>query len=443
MELNEKWDWVETSSPIFEKALDMILNTNENLFIMGPGGVGKSIMLRMAYDHLDNVLVMGSTGISASNLVQDDIPATTIHSALTIPPLDIYAGLKVTSKTRAMLLNAKVILIDEVSMVNASLMDYILSIIINAPKTRRPRLILFGDIFQLPPVAPKRYSEEHAYFERMYNGKYFFFNANLYKKMGFKTIHLDQVYRQEDEAFKDALFRIRVGMQTSRDLKLVNTRVLKADNHMEKHPVLLYLASTNAVVNRLNEKYCSDPKFKMKKHYRARIEDEFHLSKYPHLESHISLSVGQQVMCTANNKSGGYQNGTLGVVESMSEDSVQIVTKNNTHVSVGKATWKEYAFSYNENSGRIDHMVIGTFTQIACKPAYAVTFHKSQGLTLDALYVDLTASWVPESGVYLALSRCTTLEGIGLSRNITNRDIVVNDEAVEFMRNNVMDFVTA
>ena len=441
MELKENWSWVETSSPMFAKALDMVFNTNENLFIMGPGGVGKSILLRMVYDHFKDVLVMSSTGISAANLVMEDVPAATIHSTMCIPPLAIYQGMKVTSKTRSVLTKAKIILIDEVSMVNASLMDLIIDIIIKEPKGRRPRVILFGDIFQLPPVAPKKYTEEYSYFEKEYNNKYFFFNAKLYKHMEFKNIHLDEVYRQKDPLFKEALFRIRVGQQTADDLRLINTRVIKCSEHMNNNPVLLYLASTNAVVDRLNERYVSLPVFKEKKRFIARLEGEFQLSRYPHLDEHVVLSIGQQVMCIANNGSEGYQNGTLGVVEGISSDSVQVLTSNNTHVVVQKHTWKQYKFFYNEESGKVDYAVSGAFTQIGCKPAYAVTFHKSQGLTLDALYIDLNSNWMPESGLYLALSRCRSLEGIGLSRAIRDKDIIVSKEALEFME--TQEFVSA
>lgn len=441
MELKENWSWVETSSPMFTKALDMVFNTNENLLIMGPGGVGKSILLRMAYDHFEDALVMGSTGISAANLVMEGVPATTIHSAMCIPPLDIYQDMKINKKTRSVITKAKVILIDEVSMVNASLMDLIIGIIIKEPKGRRPRVILFGDIFQLPPVAPKKYTEEYSYFEKEYNNKYFFFNAKLYKHMEFKNIHLDEVYRQKDQRFKEALFRIRVGKQTREDLDFINTRVIKCSEHMNNNPVLLYLASTNAVVNGLNERYVSLPVFKEKKRFIARLEGEFQLSRYPHLDEHVVLSIGQQVMCIANNVSEGYQNGTLGVVEGISSDSVQVLTSNNTHVVVQKHTWKQYKFFYNETSGKVDHVISGTFTQIGCKPAYAVTFHKSQGLTLDALYIDLNSNWMPESGLYLALSRCRSLEGIGLSRAIRDKDIIVNKEALEFME--TQKFVSA
>lgn len=433
MKLDSKWDWVDTSSKKFSKALEYIFNTEDNLLILGMGGTGKSILLRMVYDHFEDVLVMGSTGISAANLAMDDVPATTIHSALCIPPLNIFQDMQVSKKTKSVLLNAKLILIDEVSMVNASLMDFIISVIIKAPKHERPRLILFGDIFQLPPVAPKKYTDEYAYFEKEYNSKYFFFNAKLYHHLNIKTIHLDEVYRQKDPRFKEALFRIRVGEQTVEDLEYINSRVIKCSKHMDANPLLLYLASTNATVNHLNDGYVRLPVFKDKRTFNARIEGDFRLSKYPHLDERVVLSVGQQVMCIANNSVGGYQNGTLGIVESISSDAVNILTANGTHVTVSQYTWKQYSFFYDETHDKVDYIISGAFTQIGCKPAYAVTFHKSQGLTLDALYIDLKSNWMPESGLYLALSRCRSLEGIGLSRPIKNSDIIVNAEALEFM----------
>lgn len=436
MELNPRWSWVETGSDKFSAALDAILNTEDNLLIFGPGGTGKSILLKIAFDHFQNVLVMGPTGISAANLSTDGVPATTIHSALKIPPVSVYNQIKHSHEAKRLMTRAKLILIDEVSMINASLMDFVLKATRLASDYVKPRIILFGDIFQLPPVRSDDIYAISKYFERIYDNKYFFFNARIYNKFKFKTIHLNEIYRQKDPVFKNALNRIRLGICNEEDLKLINTRVVDKQKFLDEHPFVLYLASTNKTVNKLNAEYTSRPEFNKKIQYKAIIKDDFDIWNYPGLEEVITIAKGQQVMCTANNSEGGYQNGTIGIVEEVFEDMVRIRKQDGVSVYVIRQIWDKFEYKLDEKTDSISYKSIGSCTQIACKPAFAVTFHKSQGLTLDSIFIDLSSPFVPESGVYLALSRCRTLEGIGLSRPITMDDIKVSAEALEFMLDN-------
>ena len=434
MELNDKWDWVDTSSKNYSNAINEILNTENNLLILGAGGTGKSILLKVAYDHFTNVLVMGPTGISAANLATDQVPATTIHSALKIPPVSVFSKVNISVQALDLVTKSRLILIDEISMVNASLMDFILRVVKSSLYKIKPRIIVFGDIFQLPPVRSDDDEVVSNYFDRQFDGNYFFFNSRLYKKMKFKTISLNEIFRQKDPLFKETLNRIRLGIQTDEDLELINSRVVSdKKKFMKDNPLSLYLATTNKTVTRLNKEYTSRKEFTKRETYTANISGSFDIRSHPSLEEKITIAVGQQVMCTGNNQEAGYQNGTLGLVVEVFPSHVIVKKSDGVEVKVLTQTWEKYQYFVSPNTDEVMHKVVGACTQIACKPAFAVTFHKCQGLTLDSIYVDLNSWFVPVSGVYLALSRCKTLEGIGLSRPITHDDIKVSPEALEFI----------
>lgn len=439
VDLNSKWDWVKTDSGNFKEALYQIFNTNDNLFILGPGGVGKSILLRIVYDHFPDCLVLGSTGISASNLTVDGVPASTIHSAFELPPIQLFQSITPSNDVKALITKTKLILIDEISMVPASLMDFILKTAVTSSEYVKPRIILFGDIFQLPPVKTQDETVK-KYYERFYDGNYFFFNSRFYHRMNFKVVHLTGVYRQTNKEFIEILNRIRLGLASKEDLDIINTRVLKDKNKfIEENPLLLYLASTNKQVNQLNEEYSNRKEFSGFETYIAEKEGTCDMKDYPTISESIRIARGQQVMCLANNWEMGYQNGTLGIVEEVFSDRVLIVTAEGSRAVVGKHVWKKYKYLYDEKTDAVQLIIEGSVTQIGCKPAFAVTFHKSQGLTLDSILVDLSSWFIPQSGIYLALSRCKTLEGIGLTRPIRESDIKVNPEALEFLANNLLE----
>lgn len=441
VELNPKWDWVETNSENFTKALNAIFNTEDNLFIMGAGGVGKSILLKIVYDHFPKCLVLSSTGISAANLSVDGIPASTVHSVFKLPPIELFNSFTPTQEIIELITKTKLILVDEVSMISASLMDFILKTSRKSSKFVKPRIILFGDIFQLPPIKTRNKTVRDFY-RKNYDDNYFFFSSNYYSKMKFKTIHLTEVYRQKDKEFIDILNRIRVGLHTKNDLKLINSRVVTdIKKFIDDNPLTLYLATTNNQVNKLNEEYSNRPEFKNFRNYYAEFSDSSGPTDFPNVLDHIKIAVGQQVMCLANNWEAGYQNGTMGIVENIYPEMVAIRLSDGSRVYVKYHKWSKYEYKYNKDTDEIEYKEVSSVSQIGCKPAFAVTFHKSQGLTLESIVVDLSSSFIPESGIYLALSRCVSLDGIALTHEITDYDIKVNYEALNFLAENYDDDV--
>ena len=437
MELDKKWDWVDTGSEQFRRALHMIMETDEDLLLCGPGGTGKSVLLRMAYEKFPNSIVLGSTGISAANLVSEGVPAATIHSTLKIPPVPVFdSKVRVNPEVIDLLMHVPVIFLDEVSMVNASLMDFILKIVatMEVKHSHHIRVILFGDVFQLPPIRQDQIEDVSKYFKKKYDDKYFFFNAKQFKTRGIKTIHLDEVYRQTNQEMKEALNRIRLGVNTDADLAMFNSRITDETEFIKTHKNMLYLVSTNKSVDKLNSEYSARPEFTERKTYSAKTTPGFDFKTYPQLKPYVTIAVGQQVMCLMNAKDKTYQNGTLGTVLEVRDTVVKIEKADGDICLVRSETWNKYKFVYDQQAETVTPSIESSCTQIGCVPAFAVTLHKAQGMSLDALYLDLSASsFVPEAGVYLALSRCRTLEGIGMKSPIYREFIKINPEALNFL----------
>lgn len=438
--LPSEFSYVRTDDPEFNRALDFILNTSYNLFINGPAGVGKSVLIEIAYKLLKGTtMIVASTGVSASHLSDDGIPAATIHCGLRIKPQDIYSR-KFNSSDRNeragrdILTGIDTLLIEEVGMVSASLFDQIGKLIERAEKKRkRPiRVICFGDVLQLPPVV-KEEGVVDEYYRAVYRGNKFFFSSFFYREQSFVPVFLNQIYRQAESSFQNVLNRIRLNCPKNSDLALINTRVEDIDSFKREHSISLILAPTNATVKYLNETYGRPDGSKNKFRYIAVTQGEFDWKDAGLVEKDVTVYEGQQVMCI-HNETGSFQNGTLGIAKKVDKDSVIVEKSDGSLILVKKHKWVQYDYSFNASSGEVEAKEIGSVVQIGCKPATASTIHKAQGLTLDSVYIDLRDRWIPESGVYLGLSRCKVLGGIGISRNITKTDIRTLEEPMRFLK---------
>ena len=443
LDLGEKFSWVDQSDPEFRRALDSILHSKDDLFICGAAGTGKSVLVQIAYSLLKgNTLVTASTGISSAALQDAGIPAATIHCALEIPSHDFF-----NSQTRidkgVMKAVAKIdtLIIDEISMVSCSLLDQVQRVINRATRgtEHRVRLILFGDVLQLPPVVDSSDSDVVSYYRDNYDGHSFFFHSKTWKRRGFTTFHLYKIFRQSETSLQNVLNRMRLGVQSEADVRLFDGRVVDFEEFIGKHRLCLVLASTNRVVDAINQKY-GIPKDKNGKptryiDYHARITGSYDLMKNSDtVRMTERIYLGQQVMCTRNRPEDGYMNGTLGIVRDLGDSYVLIEKADGTRVRVTRVDWVQTRVSYDEDSGKISYHDVGRFNQIACRAAKAVTIHKAQGMTLDSVYLYLEgSSWIPDSGIYLALSRCRTYEGIGLSRQLRMNMIHIDEEALQFL----------
>ena len=433
--LPKGYSWVDTSDEDFSKALDLILNGKKNLFINGPAGVGKSVMIQLAYKMLKgNVLVLASTGIAVANLCDADVPASTVHSGLGIPIQPIYDRETSISPIKVSLLSKiDTLIIEEVSMISSSFFDQIYRVVRKAEETRiKPiRILCFGDVLQFPPVVPSG-DNTKEYFKDTYEGNVFFFNSRVYRGRGFEIIDLNKIHRRKDGSLQNVLNKIRLGMEEEEDLDFFKSRVCKIDDFIKKHPLALVIATTNARVRYLNETY-GIPKNRYGHTYQAKIVGDYNFSDGGTVEYKTTIYEGQQVMCLSNDPDGLYQNGTLRRVLKVYDDSVRIAKYDGAIVTVKTHIWDQYESSYDPINKRVTNRVKGSIQQIGCKPVFVCTFHKSQGLTLDAIYLDLENKWVPESAIYIGLSRCKSIEGIGLSRPLKISDIKQNSEAFNFL----------
>lgn len=468
--LPKGFDWVDCSDRRFREALSEIWSDESSvIFISGQGGCGKSVLYQIAYyKNPYYTKALASTGRAAENLRNDaSIPATTIHSGLGIGCRDLYdqpykADADLTKRQLEALDGVKTILIDEVSMVSANLMDEILWMI---DKYRddygiRIRLILFGDPLQLQPVVTdsareywsKRCPEE---WEKAYGNGECFFDSKRFKAVPKYKVKLERVMRQGDgqAAFKTALDNIRSGKATQSDADVFRPRIMdEAAYASSTGNGYLYLTGTNAEAERINNERMSifrgktrtyhagygipdgvrgpkDPK-EIEALYGKEFREAFPQYFRKGAEgwtADVPLAPGMQVMVTTNLPSKGVANGTLGTVVSIIGSNSdrhdlltsvrisyegpgkKIMTTDITPVRLGLSrAWMEM-----DEDGWADEYAY--MWVLPLKPAYAMTFHKAQGLTLDRVYINSGTRYVAPGAMYVALSRCRSLEGIGLS----------------------------
>ena len=428
---------IDLSDAVFKQAYEMIEDPLcPNLFITGGGGCGKSIILEHYYKYLTsqkmNVAVICPTGVAASLLTEKGVYAKTIHSLFLLPPQPLFEKVLHMPKERQNLIkNLDYLLIDEVSMFSPSLFDHMWWILTNVMFTGK--IIMFGDIAQLPPVVnltdtiTRDYYMAQNYIQTEHDLP-LFLNSKAYKTISPKIIMLNKIYRQEQQEFISILKRIRLGKQTDEDLELINSRVVSKREFYSEHPNMLYLSSVNSIVNRINNEY--NKSFKNAKYMDYKSQSEGSLKK--EVEDVIRIYEGQQIMCTHNNSENGYQNGMLGIVVSVEEDCLYIKDRNEKIIKVERDTWSDFRIEYDQKKNEVKIFETGTYNQIAAKPAFASTIHKAQGLTLDYAYLDLSSSFIPPHSIYLALSRCRILQGLGLSRPIRHSDITVDSQVARF-----------
>lgn len=446
-EIQERFPNVELNEKYME-IFDLIENTDSNISIVGEAGSGKSVLLSVLNYALNknNVVICASTGV-ASALLNSSCPevcCTTLHSTFKIPPLTIYSTPEyIPSEVRNLVENMDVLMIDECSMINASLFDYLINLLLRV-RGDLPRIILFSDVMQLPPVIPND-SKIKEYFKTIYKGNVYFFNSNSYKDRNFVTIFLDKIYRQKDGQFKDILNRIRVGEVTSEDLKIINERVRKGEDEVYwfvDHEESLRICTTNKEVDYFNNLTMSTLEGKVYK-FKAKMSENFiKTDKYKSglFPKSIDLKVGCPVMITRNDPMGLFVNGDMGVITKCDLENKTVEVKLNSGSIVTVPTFVTEEFEYtveyekdqSKKSAKVKAQPIARYENVAIRVCSALTVHKSQGLTLSCGYFD-KGNWIAPSGVYVALSRFRNLEDFALAKPLTEKDIMVNVEALEFI----------
>ncbi len=403
----------------------LIENTKETIYVTGKAGTGKSILLQYFVEHTKKrVVVVAPTGVAALN-----VGGQTIHSFFKLAPeLQDLETLEVDGRTKELLKNIDTIVIDEVSMVRADLMEAINIKMQLALKNKLPfggvQMVMFGDLYQLPPVVSD--NELRSYFEEVYGGIYFF-NAHVFKETKLRIVELSYIFRQKSERFRRLLNAIRNGEHDYDILEELNERVVAE----RPESGFITLAGNNATVSRINHSKLESLKGE-ERVYNANVVGEMKESNFP-TEKGLKLKVGAQVMLLKNDteRPRRWVNGTLGIVTKLKENEV-LVNIDGVEHKVEKESWEAIKYSYDTEEKKLKKQVTSAFVQIPLRLAWAITIHKSQGQTYSSVVIDLKAAFAAGQ-TYVALSRCTSLEGLYLTAPIRDRDIIVDRKVVEFM----------
>ena len=428
----------------FRRALDLMENSLKNVFLTGRAGTGKSTLLNYFRDTTrKKIVVLASTGVAAVN-----IAGQTVHSFFGFKPDITLSKVVKVKKPHLIYKKLDAIVIDEISMVRADLLDCVDKFLrLNGPKKNMPfgglQMIFIGDLYQLPPVVP---TAEKEIFKSHYETPYFF-SAKVFEN-GFQMemIELEKIYRQTDWFFINLLNAIRNNTAGQSELKVINSKC-QPDFEPPANDYFVYLTTTNDLARSINqhelEKLSTD-EFT----FNAFIKGNFQDKDAP-TDINLCVKLGSQVMLLNNDLEKRWVNGTIGKIIDVVEEEIpdfespdnapqirQVVLIELTDgeiVEVRPNTWDIYRFSFDKKALQINSKSIGSFTQMPFKLAWAITIHKSQGKTFEKVILDIGRGTFSSGQLYVALSRCTSLDGLILKKTIAKRNIWVDYNVVKFM----------
>lgn len=424
MKILNKKESIELNTK-FKQALNIIEKTNENIFITGKAGTGKSTLLTYFRNNTKkNHVVLASTGVAALN-----VSGQTIHNFfnfyIDITPEKIITK-KVVPKKKQLYKKLKTIIIDEISMVRADLLDCVdVFLRMYGPNSKKPfggvQMVFIGDLYQLPPVVT---SKEKELFKTYYTTPYFF-SSKAFENFKINIIELEKIYRQKDKKFIELLNKVRNNTIEEDDIERINSRFSK-DFKPKKSIFHITLTTRNQKAEEINDVHLKKLKTKLQTSM-ANIGGDFGKEYYP-TAVELNFKVGAQIMLLNNDQKKRWVNGSIGIIESIGLDEdnnreflLVRLQNDNSLVEIYKYTWEVFRFSFDGE--KIVSEAIGTFTQYPFRLAWAVTIHKSQGKTFDNLIIDIGKGTFVTGQMYVALSRCVSFEGVVLKTPIKKHHI--------------------
>ncbi|MBR5331929.1 MAG: AAA family ATPase [Muribaculaceae bacterium] len=429
---------IDLENEEFQNAWKLIRYTHSSVFLTGKAGTGKSTFLRyICANTKKNYVVLAPTGIAAVN-----VGGQTMHSFFRIPfkpllPDDpdfavsrLRQRLKYPKPLCKLIKKLDLIIIDEISMVRADIIDFMDKVLrVYSNNMREPfggkQLLLVGDIFQLEPVVT---ADMRDVLRKYYPNSYFF-NALAFREFSLVPIELRKIYRQKDSNFISLLDRVRVGQPTANDIAILNTRVgISSENNSSK--MVMQLATRRDIVDSVNEQQLDQLPSK-EIIYEGIIKGEFPEKSLP-TSLELVIKVGAQVVFLKNDIDKRWVNGTIGKVHKATKNRIEIELENGTHHEVEPEIWRNIVYEYDEETHRVIEKEIGSFTQYPLKLAWALTIHKSQGLTFNNVIIDFGQGAFSSGQSYVALSRCTSIDGLVLKSNLNYRDVFVNPSILQY-----------
>ena len=483
-----------TNNPEAQNALELMQKTRENLFLTGEAGTGKSTLLQNFRKTTEkNIVVLAPTGVAALN-----VQGQTIHSFCAFGPDITLSKVKKLGPSSGKLKLLKLlnsIVIDEISMVRADLLDCVDKFLrMNGPDANMPfgglQMIFIGDLYQLPPVVDsarggsafggKDFAAGNALIKE-YASPYFF-DSRAFRGSRFNFVELKTIYRQKEQIFLEALNAVRNNVATSEHLKIINSRVHDEEDHFTFEKFSIYLTPINRRASEVNNYFLERIEAPIKI-YNGKAYGSFQDRELP-TDLNLRIKVGAQIMMLNNDQKKRWVNGTMGKIvgiekssppsyskrglggdifededaafvsppltggarggwtdwaeDDMQESQTDIILvelETGETAEVEPYTWEMFQFTLNKYTQSVDSKTVGTYTQYPFKLAWAVTIHKAQGKTFDKVYIDLSTGTFAHGQLYVALSRCRTLQGLTLKRPIYPQDIILDQRIVSFLQN--------
>lgn len=435
---------IDLNNQELQNALQLVQFTHRSLFLTGKAGTGKSTFLHyIAQTTKKKYVILAPTGIAAIN-----VGGATLHSFFKLPfhpilPNDrqystqqLRNTLKYNSEKIKLIRELELIIIDEISMVRADIIDFIDKILrVYSHNMRIPfggkQLLLVGDVYQLEPVLKE---EDWQLLQPYYPSK-FFFDAHVFRTFQLVCIELQKVYRQRDDKFISILDHIRTSTVTNTDLSLLNQQVGQ-HQPMDAHQLSITLSTRRDTVDYINSLHLSKlPGDATILH--GSIDGEYPENNLP-TPIELEVKTGAQILFIKNDREKRWVNGTLGTIIGIGDEEdgkIYVRTEQGEDVDVEQEVWNNVRYTYNQKEQKVEEEILGSFQQFPLRLAWAITIHKSQGLTFNQVKIDLSGGVFAGGQTYVALSRCRSLKGITLQEPVKREDIYVSQEVVRFSKN--------